>query len=826
MTSVAATSAAAEEASRSIMRARERHGEEGLTYITDAAGATSPTQQLKAAGRSLWGSTTRKFSRRSMSLDPVAAEQVEHARQRLKEIHGTIIEPTGSFMGYWDGITFSSLIFTAVVTPVEVAFSGTKPLRFGKDINELPLFMLNRIVDAVFISDFCMQFFMGYEENNKIVRDKRKIARRYLTSWAIVDFVSSVPLEMFLLIYQFHDCSNRSPPVNVASESCSQGALKNFIKIFRLLRLLKLFRVIRASRILKRWEAAAVFVFTYTEISMMRFFVMLVMYAHWNACLWGMVAHPDIQPDYNWMFRLEETMNANAVMRCRVAQDHPALSSFDNPVDAVNYLDSVSLAEVSSISGVGTYQPHWAPYGDDKGGIEYRTDYAPACELGYEGKRFQRNNVLHKYCASLYFAVYTMTGIGLGDISATGNLEVMVATAIMLCGAVFWAYMIGQFVTLVSHIDVPGQAFRQRMDAMNYMMHDKKFSKDLKRKCRMFLMASKEHQRQVNYKHLEKLMSVSLRDDVAGANNTWVSRVWYLRNVTPPFVVDLSQAIQRLVYAPTEIVDLGLACFVITNGIGARKGRIISRHGVWGEDFLLDNISLIDMVCTAALSYLEVICLPRNKMIKLLSLPKHEVERKIVRKAMVFYTVRAKIVEIGSDALQKRLREERRSLATSPGGLRTPGGRSSMWHSFLNSDAAFDHEGRESRAARELRESTAKRRQALARTMTFVSYPSPSRRPRGDVGFDMDEDGTSLDGGLDGGLGRSSPTPDHPADLRASDGDIIGGNELANQFRVVSTAVVALEGRARDESRARQAGEEALHAKLDRLLAAVEASKT
>ena len=81
--------------------------------------------------------------------------------------------------------------------------------------------------------------------------------------------------------------------------------------------------------------------------------------------------------------------------------------------------------------------------------------------------------MLHKYCASLYFAVYTMTGIGLGDISATGNLEVMVATAIMLCGAVFWAYMIGQFVTLVSHIDVYGNAFRQRMDEMNFMMADK-----------------------------------------------------------------------------------------------------------------------------------------------------------------------------------------------------------------------------------------------------------------------------------------------------------------------------------------------------------------
>ena len=123
------------------------------------------------------------------------------------------------------------------------------------------------------------------------------------------------------------------------------------------------------------------------------------------------------------------------------------------------------------------------------------------------------------------------------------------------------------------------------------------------------------------------------------------------------------------------------------------------------------------MVCTAALSYLEVICLPRDKMIKLLSIPKHEVERRIVRKANVFYTIRARIIEIGPTPAET-LREERRVAATTPGGLTTPGSRSSMWHSFLNSDAAFDAEGRESRARARAARVHGKRRRSLARTMT------------------------------------------------------------------------------------------------------------
>ncbi|KAH8048898.1 voltage-gated potassium channel [Aureococcus anophagefferens] len=409
-----------------------------------------------------------------------------------------------------------------------------------------------------------------------------RIAVRYLTGWAIIDFVSSLPLETIMLVI-------------AAARGGPRGRLRGqFVKILRLLRLLKLARVIRASRILARWEAAAVFAFTYTEISMYKFFFTLVLYAHWNACIWGMVAHPDIAgfgSGYTWMDKLSETQSRVVGHRCSY--------------DAEGYYgEAVGV----SAANATTYKMHGVPLAtqtDDGGYVTERFNKArgdaSACEAIYD-YYFDKTIVRHKYCASLYFAVYTMTGIGFGDISATGHIEVIVATAIMLCGAVFWAYMIGQFVTLVSHMDIYGNAFRQRMDELNFMMADKKFPTNLKRRCRMFLLHSKEHQRQVNYRQLEKIMSISLRDEVAAANNA---------------------------------------------------GRIISKDGVWGEDFMLDNVDLIDMICTAALSYLEVICLSREKMIKILATPMHEAERKIIRMAVVFYTVKARFLQIGADAITK-----------------------------------------------------------------------------------------------------------------------------------------------------------------------------
>ena len=55
-----------------------------------------------------------------------------------------ILKPTDNFMGYWDSYIFFLLLFTAAVTPYEVAFLETDPCTV--------LFYINRIVDVSFIT--------------------------------------------------------------------------------------------------------------------------------------------------------------------------------------------------------------------------------------------------------------------------------------------------------------------------------------------------------------------------------------------------------------------------------------------------------------------------------------------------------------------------------------------------------------------------------------------------------------------------------------------------------------------------------------------------
>ena len=270
------------------------------------------------------------------------------------------------------------------------------------------------------------------------------------------------------------------------------------------------------------------------------------------------------------------------------------------------YLFALSLFVVSGgdFEGIPTGQLSTASAAsavrETETGERFTSWFSPPCTEEVKSY-FEIKIVMHKYFASLYFSVYTMTGIGFGDISATTHNEVVLATLQMLCGAVFWAYMIGQFVTLVSHMDVYGNAFKQRMDELNYMMVEKRYPTELQRRCRMYLLNSKMHQRQTNYRQLEKTMSIALRTEVASANNTWVVRVWYLRSASAALVADLSQAttpfasppraaqIEFFFYTPFskktflvffffEFSNLVLCALFIKNGGGETPSDSLSRY--------------------------------------------------------------------------------------------------------------------------------------------------------------------------------------------------------------------------------------------------------
>ena len=94
-------------------------------------------------------------------------------------------------MRAWDVIVIFALMFTAFVTPYEVAFF--EAALYSGPIN----FTFNRLVDTIFIVDIVVNFFMPYRASQQrggmMVYDNKLICRAYLRGWFALDLFTCIP---------------------------------------------------------------------------------------------------------------------------------------------------------------------------------------------------------------------------------------------------------------------------------------------------------------------------------------------------------------------------------------------------------------------------------------------------------------------------------------------------------------------------------------------------------------------------------------------------------------------------------------------------------
>ena len=213
----------------------------------------------------------------------VAAAYNAKARDKVSSAANIpfILDPTSKRMQQWDVLMMILLLFTATVTPFEIAF--VKPNPSGL------LFFINRGVDACFILDMVFNFMLAFEsvDDGLWVINHRMIANRYLKGWFAIDVLSCIPYSMISMAVE-----------NSLGETAGDavGQLK-VLRIIRLLRLAKLLRVVRASRMLKRWETKLAL--SYAAMSLIKFAILVTTLAHWIACMLAIVPQLEMQVTYN-----------------------------------------------------------------------------------------------------------------------------------------------------------------------------------------------------------------------------------------------------------------------------------------------------------------------------------------------------------------------------------------------------------------------------------------------------------------------------------------------------------------------------------------------
>ena len=175
-----------------------------------------------------------------------------------------LIPPKGKLRSRWDILVLLALAFTALVTPVETAFFKS-PASLEEAIDVL--FIVNRIVDAIFIVDIFLNFATPVysSQHARMVWTHSEIALEYARFWLWIDVVSVIPFDIIALLGNDQEL----------------GKLAG-LSVLRLLRLAKLLRIFRASRILRRWESAISI--SHNRVQLAKFAFTIVLLAHWMAC--------------------------------------------------------------------------------------------------------------------------------------------------------------------------------------------------------------------------------------------------------------------------------------------------------------------------------------------------------------------------------------------------------------------------------------------------------------------------------------------------------------------------------------------------------------
>lgn len=220
--------------------------------------------------------------------DVLDAQMVLKSQADMDAAPWYILRPASRVMSAWDGLTATALIFTATVTPFEVAFLET-----AESTNDA-LFVINRLLDVIFTLDMLAQFFLMYKigEEGASVRYEYRLpllARNYLRGWFALDLFSIAPSTFDILPF-------------VPGSGFAAGDGTTNLRVFRVIRttrLLKLVRLVRSSRLVTRWRTRISVTFATLTIVTLSFAIMVL--THWLACILALQTIFSATPSDSWM---------------------------------------------------------------------------------------------------------------------------------------------------------------------------------------------------------------------------------------------------------------------------------------------------------------------------------------------------------------------------------------------------------------------------------------------------------------------------------------------------------------------------------------------
>mmetsp|Transcript_10850 Transcript_10850/g.31376 ORF Transcript_10850/g.31376 Transcript_10850/m.31376 type:complete len:724 (+) Transcript_10850:72-2243(+) len=184
----------------------------------------------------------------------------------------------------WDMGVILLVVIDAMVLPFQFAYKD------GEDPDDFDT-AWSWITTSFFTADIFLSFFTGYLAGQdepgippgKLVTKKSRIARNYIRSWFVLDFLSTIPWGMF---------ANALAGDGGSARTAQMATLTKIIKFVRFLRLMRTLRLAKLAMIWENVEARLGSLILRQALALFRVVLVLAGICHWNACIWWMVGQP------------------------------------------------------------------------------------------------------------------------------------------------------------------------------------------------------------------------------------------------------------------------------------------------------------------------------------------------------------------------------------------------------------------------------------------------------------------------------------------------------------------------------------------------------
>lgn len=141
--------------------------------------------------------------------------------------------PSDFTSNIWNLIIMLSLMQLAMVLPITISEESIE--------EDTPtLYWINQSANYIFISDIFVNFFVAYVDDfNNLVDEYPLIQTNYMKTWFAIDFVSSIPFEQVVNLFQ--EYQQKSLKVLVYMKYLKM------LRIFKIARMMKIFKLIENS---------------------------------------------------------------------------------------------------------------------------------------------------------------------------------------------------------------------------------------------------------------------------------------------------------------------------------------------------------------------------------------------------------------------------------------------------------------------------------------------------------------------------------------------------------------------------------------------------